>query len=165
MVIECHIQVWNVWMLIHICCATQLLGGGSFFIYSELFLFFYWSYRRGNKYLSKQFAGLVCVYKHTVIECHVQVWNVWMLILFVVPLNCQGGGALNSEFFFFDALHLQIIAKASVEFISPVSYFLYTNHIALYMLTLFFVYSLTVSFFVKFTLLYWCKRKTESSLQ
>ncbi len=26
-------------------------------------------------------AGLVCLYK-ALIECHVQVWNVWMLILF-----------------------------------------------------------------------------------
>ncbi len=30
--------------------------------------------------------------KKTVIECHIQVWNVWMLILFIMPLICGGGG-------------------------------------------------------------------------
>ncbi len=76
----------------------------------------------GWQILVKSFAGIVCVYKNTAIEWHVQVWNVWMLILFVIPLNCQIGGGifLNSEFFFFFYdLHLQIIAsispKASVE--------------------------------------------------
>ncbi len=35
-----------------------------------------------------------------------------MLILFVVPLNCQGGGGghfFNSDLFFGDDLHLQIM--------------------------------------------------------
>ncbi len=56
------------------------------------------------------------------IECHTQVWNVWMLILFIMPLICQGegGGAFIIYWeFFLDDLHLQIIAiispKASVE--------------------------------------------------
>ncbi len=45
----------------------------------------------GGQIFVKSFDGLVCVYKNTVIECQVQVWTVWMLILFLMPLNCRVG--------------------------------------------------------------------------
>ncbi len=48
----------------------------------------------GEQILVKRFAGLVCVYKNIMIECHVQVWNIWMLILFVLPPNGPGGGGI-----------------------------------------------------------------------
>ncbi len=72
----------------------------------------------GGQIFVIRFAGLVSVYKntHTGLKC--------LNANFVMPHNCQEGGLgifLNSEldFFFFDDLHLQIIAsissKAAVE--------------------------------------------------
>ncbi len=84
------------------------------------------SYRGGGgQIFLKSFDGLVCVYKNIVIECQVKVWTVWMLILFLMPLNCRrgrGGGAfvIFSEFNFFVTIYtyklLQAFPpKASVE--------------------------------------------------
>ncbi len=71
--------------------------------------------------ICQTFCWISCVYKNTVIECHIEVWNANFICYATQLPGGEEGIFLNSEFdlFSFDDLHLQINAsispKASVE--------------------------------------------------
>ncbi len=68
-------------------------GGGGGVNYD---LYFFIDVMEGGANICQEFStkGLI--------ECHTQVWNVWMLILFIMPLICQGeGGGVGGIYYLF----------------------------------------------------------------